>query len=59
MIGINYFISSISFIANVVVLMILTKISLTLCFIVYFLIFVVITNHARKMSAIFKYNSED
>lgn len=44
MIGLNYFLSSVSFITNVVVLMILTKISLDLCFVVYLLSFVVITN---------------
>lgn len=59
MIGINYFLSSISFIANVAVLMVLTKISLTLCFIMYFVVFVIITNHTRRISDIFKGKMED
>ena len=59
MIGINYFLSSISFIANVVALMIMTKISINLCFAVYLVAFVVITNHTRKISDIFKGRLED
>lgn len=43
MIGLNYFLSSVSFIANVVLLMVLTKISLDLCFLVYLVAFIVIT----------------
>jgi xanthine/uracil permease len=49
LIGINYFVSSMSFIANVVVITVLTKISISLCLLAYFAITIYCAYCTRKL----------
>lgn len=52
LIGINYFVSSMSFIANVVIITVLTKISIGLCLFAYFLITIYCAYCTKKFTII-------